>query len=68
MHSSLNYRIAIEIHDIDIREHNKERLVFRKIPYTLWIVGVIITLCALYLLYHVALASFGVIFEGYREG
>ena len=41
---------------------------FRKIPWHIWIGGFLIIICALYLIYHLTLGHFGVLFEGYREG
>lgn len=34
----------------------------------MWISGTVIIVVALYLLYHLALGQFGVLFEGYRDG
>jgi hypothetical protein len=58
----------IEIHDIDLRESSSNRIIFRKIPFSLWIVGSIIFIASIYLLYHVALGSYGVLFNGMQEG
>ncbi len=58
----------IQIQDIDLKENTRNRIVFRKYPFALWIVGCLVFVCALYLLYHVALGSLGVLFHGYREG
>lgn len=34
----------------------------------IWLSGIIVLLSGLYLIYHLALGHFGVLFEGYREG
>ena len=37
-------------------------------PILIWFSGFIIVICSLYLIYHLALGKFGVLFDGYREG
>lgn len=54
--------------EINVREANDHRIVFRKVPCVIWTTGIIIMIVALYLVYHLALGSMGVLFEGYREG
>lgn len=63
-----NEEEAIELADINIREASEHILIFRRIPFAIWAAGFIINICALYLIYHLALGHFGVLFEGYREG
>ena len=61
--------VVVNIQDnINLKEKSKDRLVFRKFPFTLWIVGTIVVFASLYLIYHLAFATWGVLFEGYREG
>lgn len=54
----------IEIKDIDLKENTKDRMIFRKVPFSLWIVGTIIFIVAIYLLYTLALGYFGVLYKG----
>ena len=54
--------------NINLKEKSRERLVFRKLPFTLWVVGTIVILASIYLIYHLAGATWGVLFEGYQEG
>jgi hypothetical protein len=56
------------MNQIHLQEASNDRLVFRKMPILIWFSGTLIVLAALYLLYHLALGSLGVLFEGYREG
>jgi len=58
----------LQINDINLLENTSNSLAFRKWPLSLWAVGTFIIVAALYLLYHVALGSMGVLFRGYREG
>lgn len=61
--------VVVNIQDnINLKEKSRDRLVFRKFPFTLWIVGTVVILSSMYLIYHLAFASWGVLFEGYREG
>jgi hypothetical protein len=43
-------------------------MVFRKLPISIWLAGLLIVISSLYLIYHLALGQYGVLFEGYREG
>ena len=43
-------------------------LMFRKMPCSIWLFGIMICIVAMYLVYHLALGHFGVLFKGYREG
>ena len=54
--------------NINLREVGQERLVFRRLPWRMWIVGGVIMLLGLYLIYHLALGTWGVLFKGYQEG
>ena len=53
-----------------LREESERRLVFRRFPYILWLVGSIIDIAGIYLIYHLAIgeASGGRIFEGFDKG
>lgn len=50
--------------DINLREKTNDRIIFRKVPYPLWIVGSIIFITSIYLLYTLALGYFGVLYKG----
>ena len=54
--------------NINLKERSENRLIFRKFPFTLWVVGGVVILASLYLIYHLAFATFGVLFEGFRQG
>jgi len=54
--------------NINLREAGPGRLVFRRMPFRMWIVGGVIVLLGLYLIYHLALGTWGVLFKGYQEG
>ena len=41
---------------------------FRKMPCSIWFAGFVVQVVALYLLYHLALGHYGVLFDSYREG
>lgn len=43
-------------------------MVFRKLPISIWAAGFLIIVSSLYLVYHLALGQYGVLFKGYREG
>lgn len=45
----------IDLADINIREANEDILVFRKIPFHIWIAGLMVVIAALYLFWHLAL-------------
>ena len=57
-----------ELAQINVREVSETRLSFRKIPFIIWTAGTIVIITALYLIYHLALGHYGVLFKGYREG
>jgi hypothetical protein len=68
--SFCSHSLAIEINDIDLSFSTRKRLVFWKFPFAVWIVGIVISCLAAYLLYHLTLgkAVQGNIFKGYDEG
>ena len=53
--------VSVIRHDenINLKESSEERLVFRKFPISLWVVGSIVTLAGIYLVYHLALGHIG---------
>jgi len=53
---------AGEYAGINIQEINEHRLIFRKIPYVIWLCGIFILLSGLYLIYHLTLGHLGVLF------
>lgn len=54
----------IQLRDINLREKSDDRMVFRRVPFALWIVGTMILITAVYLLYTLALGYFGVLYKG----
>ena len=58
----------INLRDINLREKTDDRMVFRKVPIALWIVGTMILVTAIYLLYTLALGYFGVLYKGPKQG
>jgi len=58
----------IYLRDINLREKSDDRMVFRKVPFALWIVGTLILITAIYLLYTLALGYFGVLYKGPKQG
>ena len=55
--------------NINVSSKSDEKIVFRRYPCTLWVAGVFIILCGVYLIYHLASPeSHGRLFEGYEEG
>jgi hypothetical protein len=58
----------IYLRDINLREKSDDRMVFRKVPFSLWIVGTLILITAVYLLYTLALGYFGVLYKGPKQG
>jgi hypothetical protein len=58
----------INLRDINLREKTDDRMVFRKVPFALWIVGTMILVTAIYLLYTLALGYFGVLYKGPKQG
>ena len=59
---------AIQLHAINIREKTEDRMVFRKLPFALWIIGSLILVTAIYMLYTLALGYFGVLYKGPKQG
>ena len=53
---------AVELGHINVREANDHILVFRKVPFHIWIAGLCIIIASLYLIYHLALGKYGVLF------
>ena len=58
---------AIELAQINVREASETQLIFRKMPFAIWFAGFLICLMGLYLIYHLALGHYGVLFHGFRE-
>ena len=58
---------AIDLAQINVREASDTQLIFRKLPFAIWIFGFLICLMGLYLIYHLALGHYGVLFKGFRE-
>ena len=58
---------AIDLAQINVREASDTQLIFRKLPFAIWIFGSLICLMGLYLIYHLALGHYGVLFKGFRE-
>ena len=50
----------IYIRDIDLKENSRDRIIFRKVPFPLWIVGSLIFVAATYLVFTVGFGKFGV--------
>ena len=44
------------------------RLVFRKYPCTLWVVGTLVILASLYLFWHLIFPETAAVFDNYKEG
>ena len=44
-----------EMAQIGIKQANDSRIVFRKMPFSIWIAGFMIIAMAMYLIYHLAL-------------
>lgn len=59
---------ALDLKAINIREKTDDRMVFRKVPFALWIVGTMILITSIYLLYTLALGYFGVLYKGPKQG
>ena len=53
---------------IGIKEASDRRIIFRRLPLSVWVAGLLIIISSLYLIYHLALGQYGVLFDGYREG
>lgn len=58
----------MDLQAINIREKTDDRMVFRKVPFALWIVGTMILGTAVYLAYTLALGYFGVLYKGPKQG
>lgn len=58
----------IQLKKINIKEMTEDRMVFRKVPYPLWIVGAMILITTVYLLYTLCLGYFGVLYKGPKQG
>ena len=58
----------VDIKDINIQEKTGERIVFRKLPIFIWIVGVVIAVIGLYFLYHLAFAKIAPDYKEFNEG
>ena len=52
------------MNEINLKEKTDDRIIFRKIPFPLWIIGSIVFITSLYLLYTLALGYFGVLYKG----
>ena len=48
------------MNDINLKERTNDRIIFRKLPLALWIVGSVIFVLSIYLLSTLILGSFGV--------
>ena len=57
-----------ELSQIGVRESSDEKLMFRKIPYILWTVGIVIFLLGNFLLYSVILSYKIILIKGFDEG
>jgi len=56
----------LDLNHINLRERTNNRIIFRKVPYHIWIVGALIFIAAIYLVYTLALGYFGVLNKGPR--
>ena len=65
---SQNIEDIVDIKDIHIQERTGERIVFRKLPIFIWIVGVIIAVIGLYFLYHLAFAKIAPDYKEFNQG
>lgn len=54
----------LNMNEINLKEKTDDRIIFRKIPFPLWIIGSIVFITSLYLLYTLALGYFGVLYKG----
>jgi hypothetical protein len=64
----LNDKEVVQLSQINVRQSTEQMLVFRKLPFHIWIAGLVLIIVALYLIYHLALGQHGVLFDAYREG
>ena len=58
----------VDLENINLKEKTKDILIFRKVPYPLWIVGTLILITTIYLVYTLALGYFGVLNKGPKLG
>ena len=54
------------MNDINLKERTNDRVIFRKLPLALWIVGAVIFVLSIYLLSTLIIGSFGV-FDKQKE-
>ena len=47
---------------LGIKQVDENRMVFRKLPISIWVAGLLIIISSLYLIYHLALGQYGVLF------
>merc|ERR1712113_529361 len=59
---------AQDLASINCKEASDTKIIFRRLPCAIWFAGSVIILSGVYLIYHLALGHYGVLFEGYREG
>merc|ERR1712032_547823 len=59
---------AGELASINCKEATENRIIFKRLPCMIWFARCLIILAGVYLIYHLALGHFGVLFKGYREG
>jgi hypothetical protein len=59
---------AQDLASINCKEASDTRIIFKRLPCMIWFAGTVIILAGTYLIYHLALGHYGVLFEGYREG
>jgi len=57
-----------EFAQIGVRESSDDKLMFRKIPYIIWTVGIVIFLLGNFLLYTVILSYKVILIKGFDEG
>jgi len=57
-----------EFSQIGVRESSDDKLMFRKIPYIIWTVGIIIFLLGNFLLYTVILSYKVILIKGFDGG
>ena len=59
---------AQDLASINCKEATENRIIFKRLPCMIWFAGTVIILAGVYLIYHLALGHYGVLFQGYREG
>ncbi|CAI2378589.1 unnamed protein product [Moneuplotes crassus] len=57
----------IDIEDINLQEGSDRKIVFRKYPFAMWIIGTFILILAIYCLYHITLGFLGTVVDGYKD-